>query len=146
MLSTLSRCALLQIVLFVVILPLSKGCRLCTKTILQHRYHTQNMMISFVRTPIESNEKEPSDILSGFMKGSINWYKEYISPSLPPRCRFLPSCSSYGLEAIDKYGAVKGGILTAWRILRCNPFGGSGYDPPIWPPPGYFAGSTSKRS
>eukprot|EP01036_Dinobryon_divergens_P023700 gene23700-32079_t len=63
---------------------------------------------------------------------------------MPPNCRFLPTCSSYGLEAIETYGPWKGGLLTAWRILRCNPLGGRGYDPPKWPPPNFFAGSTSR--
>eukprot|EP01035_Chromulina_nebulosa_P016971 gene16971-22467_t len=64
---------------------------------------------------------------------------------MPPNCRFLPTCSSYGIEAIDKFGPLKGFILTAWRILRCNPTGGSGYDPPVWPPPNYFAGSNTRN-
>lgn len=77
------------------------------------------------------------------MLDAIMWYKESLSPMMPPNCRFLPTCSSYGLEAIEEFGPWKGGILTAWRIFRCNPSGGSGYDPPRWPPPGYFAGTTS---
>lgn len=86
----------------------------------------------------------PNDMAENFMKESIMWYKNTLSPIMPPRCRFLPSCSTYGLQSIDKYGPWKGGVLTAWRIFRCNPTGGSGYDPPVWPPPGYFAGSTTK--
>ena len=46
-----------------------------------------------------------------------------------PTCKFIPTCSQYGIEAIDKYGAFKGGMLTIWRILRCNPFSKGGYDP-----------------
>ena len=45
------------------------------------------------------------------------------------KCPYWPTCSQYGLEAIEKYGAIKGSILTAWRILRCNPFSKGGYDP-----------------
>ena len=45
------------------------------------------------------------------------------------KCPYVPSCSAYGYEAISKYGAVKGGLLTVWRILRCNPFSKGGYDP-----------------
>jgi uncharacterized protein len=59
----------------------------------------------------------------------LRFYKRAISPSLPPSCRFQPTCSEYAYEAIDKYGILKGGRLAIWRILRCNPFGGSGYDP-----------------
>lgn len=78
------------------------------------------------------------------MLDAIKFYRRSLSPLMPPNCRFLPTCSSYGLEAIEKYGPWKGGILTAWRILRCNPFGGKGYDPPQWPPPNFFAGSTGR--
>jgi hypothetical protein len=52
-----------------------------------------------------------------------------LSPWLPTSCRFTPSCSAYGLEAIRRHGALKGGRLTIGRILRCHPWGGSGYDP-----------------
>lgn len=44
-------------------------------------------------------------------------------------CRFLPTCSDYGIQAIEKYGPIKGGLKTAWRIIRCNPFNKGGYDP-----------------
>lgn len=59
----------------------------------------------------------------------IGFYKRAISPNLPPSCRYQPTCSEYAYEAIDKYGILKGGRLAIWRILRCNPFGGCGYDP-----------------
>jgi putative membrane protein insertion efficiency factor len=59
----------------------------------------------------------------------IRFYRRRISPGLPPSCRFQPTCSEYAYEAIDKYGILRGGRLAIWRILRCNPFGGSGYDP-----------------
>lgn len=59
----------------------------------------------------------------------IGFYKRAISPLLPPSCRFQPTCSEYAYEAIDKYGILRGGRLATWRILRCNPWGGSGYDP-----------------
>jgi len=59
----------------------------------------------------------------------IKGYQKIISPVLPPSCRFYPTCSEYGIEAITKYGVIKGGIKTAWRILRCNPFSKGGYDP-----------------
>lgn len=59
----------------------------------------------------------------------IKLYKKYISPMKGTKCPYFPTCSQYGLEAIEKYGALKGGILTGWRILRCNPFSKGGYDP-----------------
>ena len=59
----------------------------------------------------------------------IGLYRRLISPALPPACRFTPTCSEYGYEAIARYGILTGGRLAVWRVLRCNPFGGSGYDP-----------------
>lgn len=59
----------------------------------------------------------------------IGLYRRVISPVLPPACRFTPTCSEYGYEAIARYGILAGGRLALWRVLRCNPFGGSGYDP-----------------
>ena len=59
----------------------------------------------------------------------IKFYKIIISPHLPNACRFTPTCSVYALEALKKYGLFKGGYLAVKRILRCNPWGGSGYDP-----------------
>ena len=61
--------------------------------------------------------------------GLIRGYQRFVSPLLPPSCRYVPTCSEYGYEAIAKYGILKGGWLAVWRILRCNPWGGSGYDP-----------------
>ncbi len=56
-------------------------------------------------------------------------YKWAVSPLFPPACRYLPTCSEYAMEAIDRYGAVRGGWMAIARLLRCHPFGGSGYDP-----------------
>jgi putative membrane protein insertion efficiency factor len=60
----------------------------------------------------------------------IRAYQKVISPTLPPgSCRFFPTCSHYGYQAIYKYGAIKGSLMAAWRILRCNPFNHGGLDP-----------------
>ncbi|MCQ2285304.1 MAG: membrane protein insertion efficiency factor YidD [Bacteroidales bacterium] len=59
----------------------------------------------------------------------IKGYQVTLSPLMGRQCRYLPTCSNYGLEAIQKYGPWKGGWLTLKRILSCNPWGGSGYDP-----------------
>ena len=56
-------------------------------------------------------------------------YQVAISPYTPPSCRFIPSCSEYARQAITKHGPLKGSALALWRILRCHPWGGSGYDP-----------------
>lgn len=59
----------------------------------------------------------------------IYFYQRFISPLTPPVCRFTPSCSQYAVEAIKKHGPFKGLKLAVKRILRCHPWGGSGYDP-----------------
>jgi len=59
----------------------------------------------------------------------IRFYQGAISPLMMPSCRFTPSCSQYGVEAIQKHGPFKGGWLTLKRFLSCNPWGGRGYDP-----------------
>ena len=60
----------------------------------------------------------------------IRFYRKHISPAFPGKCRFIPTCSEYGIEAIEKYGALKGGWLAIRRLLRCHPFyKGHWYDP-----------------
>lgn len=68
-------------------------------------------------------------ILTKFMLMLIRFYQQCISPFTPAACRYTPTCSQYAVEAIQKYGPFKGGWMALKRILRCNPFGGSGYDP-----------------
>ena len=60
----------------------------------------------------------------------IRFYQKIISPALPNNtCRFYPTCSQYGFQAVQKYGAIKGAFMAIYRILRCNPFNPGGYDP-----------------
>ena len=59
----------------------------------------------------------------------IRVYRRHLSPLFPPCCRFYPTCSTYAMQAVEKYGALKGGWLAVKRILRCNPFNDGGYDP-----------------
>jgi len=68
-------------------------------------------------------------MLEYFIKILIKLYQYTISPLLGPKCRYLPTCSNYALEAIHKHGAFKGGLLTIKRITRCHPWGKSGHDP-----------------
>jgi len=68
-------------------------------------------------------------VLRSFLLALIRFYRKGVSPWLPPTCRYTPSCSAYGLEALTRYGALRGGWLTARRLLRCHPWGESGYDP-----------------
>ena len=65
-----------------------------------------------------------------FLLGLIRFYQRHISPGLPPRCRFRPTCSQYAVEAIERFGVLKGGFLALRRFLRCHPFyKGDMYDP-----------------
>ena len=64
-----------------------------------------------------------------FVISAIRFYQREISPLSPPRCRYIPTCSQYALEAVEKYGAIKGTFMATKRILRCNPFHKGGYDP-----------------
>ena len=59
----------------------------------------------------------------------IRAYRTWLSPLKTTKCPYCPTCSEYGLLAVERFGAVKGGALTAWRILRCNPFSKGGFDP-----------------
>lgn len=67
--------------------------------------------------------------MSCLLLGLIRVYQLIISPLLGPRCRYIPTCSSYALEAITRYGAGRGSWLSCKRLCRCHPWGGSGYDP-----------------
>jgi len=62
-------------------------------------------------------------------RGAIRAYQATLSPVLPTQCKFTPTCSQYGLGCVRKFGTLRGGILTTWRLLRCNPFSHGGHDP-----------------
>ena len=59
----------------------------------------------------------------------IALYKAFLSPLIAPRCKYEPSCSRYAVQAIERYGILRGSVLAAWRLLRCNPWSHGGYDP-----------------
>jgi uncharacterized protein len=59
----------------------------------------------------------------------IRLYQRFISPLLPRRCKYEPTCSAYAVEAVRSFGAVRGSVLAVWRLLRCNPFSDGGHDP-----------------
>jgi len=82
-------------------------------------------------------------ILGNGMGLAVRAYQLTISPFLPPSCRFLPSCSDYAIEAFARHGALRGGGLALWRLTRCHPWGGSGYDPVPQAEP--ITGSTACR-
>ena len=64
--------------------------------------------------------------------GLVRFYQLAISPLTPPSCRYTPTCSQYAILSFQKYGALKGLVLSVWRLLRCAPWGRGGYDPPRW--------------
>ena len=68
-------------------------------------------------------------MISKLMLGLIRGYQKCISPYIGAHCKYTPTCSQYAIEAIRKYGCIKGSLLAAWRILRCNPWAKGGYDP-----------------
>jgi putative membrane protein insertion efficiency factor len=78
---------------------------------------------------IEAAVALPGRCLAAALVGIVRVYQLAVSPWLGPRCRFVPTCSEYAIEAIRRYGALRGGALAARRILRCHPWGGTGYDP-----------------
>jgi uncharacterized protein len=59
----------------------------------------------------------------------VRFYQRMISPALPRRCKYHPSCSHYAVQAVERYGILRGAALAGWRLLRCNPFSHGGYDP-----------------
>ena len=63
--------------------------------------------------------------------GLLRLYKRWISPAFPPSCRYVPTCSEYAMEAVERYGALRGGMMAARRILRCHPFAKGGLDPVV---------------
>jgi len=63
--------------------------------------------------------------------GILRLYKRWLSPALAPSCRYVPTCSEYAMEAIDRFGLFRGGLMAAWRLLRCHPFVKGGYDPVV---------------
>jgi putative membrane protein insertion efficiency factor len=68
-------------------------------------------------------------VLRALVIAPIRLYQRLISPALGPRCKYHPTCSAYAVQAIERYGILRGSVLAAWRLLRCNPFSLGGYDP-----------------
>ena len=80
-------------------------------------------------TPLMNFKLLVPNIFKSLFISIIKIYQRFISPFFPSSCKFSPTCSRYGIEAINKYGAFKGMAMTIKRILRCNPFSKGGYDP-----------------
>lgn len=81
-----------------------------------------------VMNPVSRLRSFPSLLLVGLIRG----YQRIVSPHMPASCRFAPTCSEYSVQALRKYGFFKGLVLSIHRVLRCHPWGGHGYDPPVW--------------
>ncbi len=60
---------------------------------------------------------------------TLRGYKRWLSPMLPPSCRYVPTCSEYAMEAVERFGVLRGALMAVWRVLRCHPFVKGGYDP-----------------
>jgi uncharacterized protein len=69
-------------------------------------------------------------VLRAVVLAPIRFYARWISPGLPPRCKYHPSCSAYAVQSVERYGILRGLVLAVWRVLRCNPWSHGGYDPP----------------
>ncbi len=71
------------------------------------------------------------EIMKSLVLAILRGYKRYLSPMLPAACRYVPTCSEYAIEAIERNGVLRGGAQAILRFLRCNPFGGHGHDPVV---------------
>jgi uncharacterized protein len=69
--------------------------------------------------------------MKSLVLAALRGYKRYLSPVLPSACRYVPTCSDYAMEAVERNGVIRGGAQAAWRFMRCNPFGGHGLDPVV---------------
>jgi putative membrane protein insertion efficiency factor len=67
--------------------------------------------------------------LAGVLLAPIRAYQRFVSPALPRRCKYYPTCSAYAVDAVREFGFLRGVVLAVWRLLRCNPFSHGGYDP-----------------
>ena len=88
----------------------------------RNRMHESNILSAGSTHPF-------NQLVSAVMLALISFYRRWISPLIGPRCRFIPTCSAYGLEAIERHGPWRGGWLTLRRLLRCHPFTPCGCDP-----------------
>jgi putative membrane protein insertion efficiency factor len=78
-----------------------------------------------LRTALHRIRRVPGVLILGFLK----LYQRVLSPALPRRCKYEPTCSEYAVQAVRELGATRGSVLAAWRLARCNPFSHGGYDP-----------------
>ncbi|MBA3807662.1 MAG: membrane protein insertion efficiency factor YidD [Solirubrobacterales bacterium] len=79
--------------------------------------------------PLRSSAPLYSRLARGLVAAPIGFYQRFVSPAIPRRCKYEPTCSRYALDAIREYGILRGPVLAGWRLLRCNPWSHGGYDP-----------------
>ncbi|HLW89150.1 MAG TPA: membrane protein insertion efficiency factor YidD [Terriglobales bacterium] len=77
------------------------------------------------------NEALVNNIAQRVVLGLLRAYRRAVSPLLPPACRYVPTCSEYAMEAVERYGAIRGSAMAVWRVLRCHPFTQGGLDPVV---------------
>jgi uncharacterized protein len=85
--------------------------------------------VSTMPSSPQESASEVTRILRAVVLAPIVVYRKAISPALPRRCKYEPTCSRYAIDAIGSYGILRGVVLAAWRLLRCNPWSDGGYDP-----------------
>ena len=100
------------------------GARRLLDTLLTHPFLALGLLLV-----LEAFLPVPFQPTAWAARGAIRAYQATLSPILPTQCLYTPTCSQYGLGCIQKYGTLRGGALTAWRLLRCNPFAKGGHDP-----------------
>ena len=76
-----------------------------------------------------ANRERRLSLAARIVLAPVRAYQRVISPALPRRCKYHPTCSAYAVQAIERYGILRGAVLAGWRLLRCNPFSHGGYDP-----------------
>ena len=96
---------------------------------IKHEIDRKSRISCFILISTYLYERRYVFVMKIILIKGIQFYRKYLSPMKSTKCPYFPTCSQYGLEAIEKYGAFKGGLLAIWRILRCNPFSKGGYDP-----------------
>ena len=106
------------------------------KSLRRGGFHADSAPVDAEREPELANFGGEPEFAYVLLRG----YKRAISPNLPKNCRFVPTCSEYTALAIKEFGFARGFVLFIWRLMRCNPAGGKGYDSPAWPPVGFKAG------
>ncbi len=80
-------------------------------------------------TPLHRGGPRWSSLARALLAAPIVFYQRFVSPAIPRRCKYEPTCSRYALDAIREYGILRGPVLAGWRLLRCNPWSHGGYDP-----------------